>query len=216
VLIRSSHEWEFVGSTIDDAAGESLDKAGKLVGIDYPCGRIIDEIAPWGDPKKYAFPRPMAAKDYGIKMSFSGLKNAFRLKVEELNLQGDSLPKMWWQSKNPLPEFQKLYDLLASYQSAVMQSLFTKMQLAHKQVGNIPIVFGGGVACNSHLRTLVADWSAKQNAKSYFVSPIYCTDNGAMIANFAYRNQMMATPFPACLSLDAKSSTLLAKKDGLS
>jgi len=223
VIVQSSSEWEFIGSTIDDAAGESLDKAGKLLGIAYPCGKIIDEFAQWGDPHKYSFPRPMVSKEYGLKMSFSGLKNAFRLKIESEKILEKNLPLDWWKSPVKIPELQNIYDLLASYQYAVINSLFTKMQLAYKKISeldinykNIPIVFGGGVACNSLLRNLVKNWSENNKISAFFVAPEYCTDNGAMIANFVYRNQNLCVPFPQCLNIDAKSSLLTTKKDQFS
>lgn len=209
VLVTAPDQWQLLGSTTDDAAGEALDKAGKLLGIPYPGGRVIDELSKQGNPKAFVFPRPMAAKSYGTKMSFSGLKNAFRLKVEELKL-------------GPQDEKSQVhYDLLASYQHTIMQTIVDKMQIAHTHAchqlscnaDQLPVVFGGGVAANSLLRSLVHHWSKQSHAPSYFVAPEFCTDNGAMIAHWAWRNFSKFIPFPECLSLDAKSSLLNKKKD---
>ncbi len=221
VLVTSSFNWEFLGSTIDDAAGEAFDKGGKLLGIPYPSGRIIDELSVYGDPTKIQFPRPMASKEYGMKMSFSGLKNSFRLKVEESKLDISTFPEHWWKTRQSGENWQFIYDLFASYQNAITKSLVEKMQLAHESAcknfnidtKSLPVVFGGGVACNSSLRAKVIDWAAKKNVKSFFVEPKYCTDNGAMIANWTYRNLHRCTPFPECLAIDAHSSILNKMKD---
>ena len=221
VLVTSSYSWEFLGSTIDDAAGEAFDKGGKLLGIPYPSGRIIDELSVFGDPTKIPFPRPMAAKEYGIKMSFSGLKNSFRLKVEESKLEVNSFPENWWKARQSGENWQFIYDLFASYQNAITKSLVEKMQLAHETASKnfkidtkaLPVVFGGEVACNSSLRAKVKDWAAKKGIEAFFVDPKYCTDNGAMIANWTYRNLSHIASFPECLSIDANSSILNTMKD---
>ncbi len=187
ILVRSPLEFEILGNSIDDAAGEAFDKGGKLLGLGYPAGRIIDEKALLGDHKKYKFPISML--DSGdATLSFSGVKTSLRNFLEE------------HPDKNFLIE-----DVCASYQFAIVEALSKKLQVAQDMAFNLygvdlPIVVGGGVACNSSLRkTLFNNFS-----NVHFVLPKYCTDNGAMIANYALRTFHQALPFPDCLLLDAR------------
>ena len=186
-LVRSASEFEILGNSIDDAAGEAFDKGGKLLGLGYPAGKIIDELAVHGDPKKYTFPISMQ-KSGDATLSFSGVKTALRNFIEE-----DHEKKF------------KIEDVCASYQYAIVEALFCKCQaalsVAFTKYGlNLPIVVGGGVACNSALRLKFHE----NFSNVYFVDPKYCTDNGAMIANYALRTYELALTFPDCLLLDAK------------
>ena len=188
VLVHSALEFEIIGNTIDDAAGEAFDKGGKLLGLGYPAGKIIDDMAKIGNSSKYSFPISMLdSKD--ASLSFSGVKTALRNFIEA----------------NPDKNFN-MNDVCASYQHAIVEALALKckiaLEIARKKTGkDLCVVVGGGVACNSELRkTLNAKF---QRVK--FVDPKYCTDNAAMIANYAYRTHRAALPFPECLSLDAKS-----------
>jgi N6-L-threonylcarbamoyladenine synthase len=189
LLVTSASEFEILGQSIDDAAGEAFDKGGKLLGLGYPAGKIIDEKSRFGDPKKYAFPISML--DSGdATLSFSGVKTALRNFIE-IHPEGNYL----------------LEDVCASYQYAIVQALTRKCQvaldIAFSRLGfDIPIVVGGGVACNSSLReTLTAKFT-----NVHFGSPKFCTDNGAMIANYALRTYNEAIPFPECLLLDARGA----------
>jgi N6-L-threonylcarbamoyladenine synthase len=188
LLVTSPNDFEILGNSIDDAAGEAFDKGGKLMGLGYPAGKIIDEMATSGDPKKYTFPISML--DSGdATLSFSGVKTALRNFLEA----------------HPDKNF-KIEDVCASYQYAIVSALTKKCQtaldMAFKRYGrDLPIVVGGGVACNSALRK-----SLKEIFKEVsFVSPQYCTDNGAMIANYALRTYHHTLAFPDCLLLDAKN-----------
>ena len=187
LLVRSPSVFEILGNSIDDAAGEAFDKGGKLLGLGYPAGRIIDEKSIHGDSLKYKFPISML--DSGdATLSFSGVKTALRNFLED----------------HPDKNF-KLEDVCASYQFAIVQALSKKLQaalnIAFKEFGyDLPIVVGGGVACNSALRkTLNSDFT-----NVHFVAPKYCTDNGAMIAHYALRTYHQAISFPDCLLLDAR------------
>lgn len=186
-LVNSPTEFEMIGNSIDDAAGEAFDKGGKLLGLGYPAGKIIDEKAAFGDYKKYSFPISML--DSGdATLSFSGVKTALRNFIED----------------HPDKNFN-MEDVCASYQYAIVQALTRKCQvaldIAFSRYGkDIPIVVGGGVGCNSALRATMND----KFPNVHFVAPKYCTDNGAMIANYALRTFYEAIPFPDCLLLDAR------------
>lgn len=190
--VKGPNEMEVLGTTLDDAAGEAFDKGGKLLGVGYPAGRIIDDLAKNADPKKFPFPISYL-RDRPGKMSFSGLKTALRVKVEKM-------------SDEEIKE--NLSHLCAGYQEAIVQTLKIKTEeiiekILDKRVKSFetPIVIGGGVACNSRLRDLMQ--SSFKNV--HVVKPMFCTDNAAMIANWAARVPEVKVPFPECLSLDAQS-----------
>jgi N6-L-threonylcarbamoyladenine synthase len=180
--VKNCSSFEIIGSTIDDAAGEAFDKGGKILGLGYPAGKIIDDLAKNGDRSKYKFPIGLNKKT--VNMSFSGVKTSLRTHTEKY------------------PNFKEnIEDLCASYQEAIIMALYKKLKLALSIHGDLPVVVGGGVACNARLREVL-----KENINHcYFVSPQFCTDNGAMIANFGLRNFNAKVPFPDCLGLDAKS-----------
>jgi N6-L-threonylcarbamoyladenine synthase len=186
-LVTSASEFEILGNSIDDAAGEAFDKGGKLLGLGYPAGRIIDEKAVHGDFTKYKFPISML--DSGdATLSFSGVKTSLRNFIED----------------HPDKDF-KMEDVCASYQYAIVEALSRKLQvaldIAFKRFGkDLPVVVGGGVACNSALRATIN----KKFTNAHFVAPKFCTDNGAMIAHYALRTYYQALAFPDCLLLDAR------------
>lgn len=192
MLVKSSTEMEVLGNTLDDAAGEAFDKGGKLLGVGYPAGRIIDDLAKSGDRKKYDFPISYM-RDRPGKMSFSGLKTALRVKVEKMGEE---------ETKKELPH------LCASYQEAIVETLKMKCEEVITKVMNedlrkfeMPIVIGGGVACNSRLREVM-----KSRFKNvHVVKPVYCTDNAGMVAHYASLVPQNKVNFPECLSLDAQS-----------
>lgn len=202
-LVKSSQDFQVLGSTIDDAAGEAFDKGGKLMGLGYPAGRLIDELAVGGDPKKYEFPIGMKSSA-DCRFSFSGLKTSMRVFLEK---NPDFLPAEGEKSRD-------LQDLCASYQDAIVRALILKTKYAFKKakditgLNKIPLVIGGGVACNSAIRRAMQEKYQDVN----FVSPKYCADNGAMIANYARLNAEQAVPFPECLQLDARGR-FINKKD---
>lgn len=190
--VKGPNEMELLGTTLDDAAGEAFDKGGKLLGVGYPAGRILDDLAKTGDKKKFDFPISYL-RDRPGKMSYSGLKTALRVKIEKIGAE---------QVKEDLPH------LAASYQEAIVQTLRIKAEeIIEKILGqkvsafNTPLVIGGGVACNSRLRVVM-----KEHFKNvHFVHPLYCTDNAGMIANWALRVPEVALAFPECLHIDARS-----------
>lgn len=190
--VSSPNDFQVVGSTIDDAAGEAFDKGGKMMGLPYPAGPHIDHLAKDGNDQSFDFPIGLKnSKD--ARLSFSGIKADLRRKLE--------------QDPNLVPT--KLSDLAASYQANIVKALTLKTQEALNLIQeDLPIVVGGGVACNSCLRKKMQE----KFKKVYFVKPEYCADNGAMVANYAYRTQDLALPYPSCLELDGQSR-FINKKD---
>lgn len=186
------NEMKILGNTLDDAAGEAFDKGGKLLGVGYPAGRIIDDLSRSGDIKKFTFPISYM-RDRPGKMSFSGLKTALRVKLEKMEKE---------DIKSSLP------DLCASYQEAIVQTLRIKTEEVIEKVLELslknfdtPIVIGGGVACNTRLQTVM-----KKHFKNVFVvKPLYSTDNAGMIAHWASLVPEKKVNFPECLTLDAES-----------
>jgi N6-L-threonylcarbamoyladenine synthase len=168
-LVWVPHEGfhEILGETRDDAAGEAFDKVAKMVGLPYPGGPVVDRLAKEGNRKAFAFPRPMLNE--GFEFSFSGLKTAVRRHWDESGKEVDRLP-----------------DLLASFQEAVVDVLATKLIRAARKKGAKHVTVVGGVACNSRLRSVITERAAKQGLKVAFPSPVYCTDNAAMIGRAAW------------------------------
>ncbi len=154
-----------LGQTLDDAAGEAYDKVAKLLGLGYPGGVLIDQLAVQGNPNAIAFPRPMLHKP-NCNFSFSGLKTAVRQYVDKY--------------QKPLDN-KHMADIAASFQAAVVEVLTKKTLRTAADEGLKRIVVAGGVACNSGLRTRFGELSAKHGVKIYFPSPSLCGDNAAML-----------------------------------
>jgi N6-L-threonylcarbamoyladenine synthase len=198
LYVEAPTKFEILGSTIDDAAGEAFDKGGKQLGLPYPAGRDIDRLAKTGNKDAYSFPIGLKSSA-DCNFSYSGLKTSLRQfieKHESQNLKFD------------------LNDVCASYQEAIAGALKLKLKYALKLIkdkkapANIPLVVGGGVACNSRIREVLN--KAHQNV--FFVEPQYCTDNGAMIASYALRTADTQIAFPDCLYLDARGKFIDKKK----
>ncbi len=158
--------YQTLGRTLDDAAGEAFDKVAKLVGLGYPGGVLIDRLASQGNPEAIAFPRPLLHQD-NLDFSFSGIKTSVLnyVKKEPGSIEGD-----------------RLKDLAASFQQAVVEVLCRKTLRAAQQSGLERIVVAGGVACNSGLRRGMAELTGQVGAKVFFPSPSLCGDNAAMLA----------------------------------
>ncbi len=154
-----------LGSTRDDAAGEAYDKVARLLGLPYPGGQPIDELAQQGDPKAIAFPRALKSHEI-LDWSFSGLKTAV---LNHVKTHG-------------VPTGQHLADVCASFQEAVADALTKKVMLGAKKVGATQLVLCGGVAANTRLRTLAEERAQEANITLYLPPKRLCTDNGAMIA----------------------------------
>lgn len=157
-----------LGSTLDDAAGEAYDKVARLLGLGYPGGPIIDELAQRGDKKAIAFPRGVKNSPYDF--SFSGLKTAVARYVEQAERDGVTIP---------------IEDVCASFQEAVCDVLTAKAVRACKDTGAQVLLLGGGVAANSRLRELAARRCQSAGIELRVPRFRLCTDNGVMIAALA-------------------------------
>lgn len=192
-LVQGPEDFTLLGTTTDDAAGEAFDKGGKLMGLGYPAGRTIDERATKANTQSFSFPVGLKT-DPSPNLSFSGVKTALRTLIE----------------KHPaiLSDENKLNDLCSSYQKAIVDALMLKLHRAcEKAGGNLPIVVGGGVACNSELRRrLLQEFSAQTSV--HIVPPRFCTDNAAMIAGLGLRLWDKAKSFPDCLRLEPQSQVI--------
>ena len=179
VLVRDYLDMEMLGSTMDDAAGEAFDKTGKLLGLDYPAGPLIDKYAQIGQAI-FPFPEPNIA---GLDFSFSGLKTAILYFLKkELGKDANFI-------KN------NLNDICASVQQCIVTILMNKLTKAVEQTGIQEVAIAGGVSANSGLRAALVEAGAKNNWKTYIPKFEFCTDNAAMIAVVGYykylRNQFV-------------------------
>ena len=184
---RSETRFEVLGTTLDDAAGEAFDKGGKLLGLGYPAGRVIDELAKGGRIQKDLFPIGLADKK-DANFSYSGVKTSLRNFLRQH--PPDTLSS------------DQLKDICASYQYAIVEAVVLKTRFALQAAprSDLPIVVGGGVACNSYLRKRMGE----EYPQALFVEPRFCTDNGAMIANHALRSHKSnAIAWPDSLLVDA-------------
>ena len=185
LLVEVHEGWRYkvLGSTQDDAAGEVYDKVAKYLGLGFPGGKIIDELAQKGNPSAIDFPRPMRnSGDY--QFSFSGIKTSVRYFVEKAQRAGTlQLPPIVGDSK---PDMIRLEDIAASFQAAVVDVLVYKTLRAAKETGAKTITLTGGVAANSELRASLKAAAAELGANVYYPPISLCTDNGAMIAGIAY------------------------------
>lgn len=167
ILMTDHGRYEYLGGTLDDAAGEAFDKVGRLLGLPYPGGPAIDKAASDGDPKSTDFPRSWL--NGGYDFSFSGLKTAALRKVEEYD--------------EP-PQGQLLSDLAASFQAAVVDVLSAKTVKGAEELGVTAILLCGGVSANRSLRATTAE---RAGVPVYYPPLILCTDNAAMVGACAHQ-----------------------------
>ena len=164
--VKSYNEYDIIGLTKDDAAGEAFDKIAKLMGLPYPGGPIVDKLASTGNPKAYSFPRPMLHDD-NFDFSFSGLKTSVRYFIHK-NLGGEIGDDI-------------INDLAASVQEAIVEVLTVKTIKAARKFKVKSIVIAGGVSSNSGLRNKLSEEAAKFGIKMIAPELTYCVDNAAMI-----------------------------------
>ena len=177
--------YTLLGSSRDDAAGEALDKAARMMGLGYPGGAEIDRLAREGDPAAFDFPVGMRRGD-SLDFSFSGLKTALVYKVRELG---------------PEETLARRADLAASFETAVVRSLLLKTEQAIDSTGAGRLAIGGGVAANSLLRREVVQLCERKGMELKIPPPALCTDNAAMIASAA--RFLEPVPYPGFLAFDA-------------
>ena len=175
-FVKDFENYFLVSATRDDAAGEAFDKVGKKLKIPYPQGPKVDKLARRGNPQKFHFPLPKMKK--GRDFSFSGLKTAFLYKLRENNLSIDNF------DEDNLPDW--VYDILASFESAVVKHLTNRLESAIEEFKPQSIAISGGVAANTLLREKIKEISSKFNLSLSIPSFVYCTDNAAMVGFLTY------------------------------
>jgi N6-L-threonylcarbamoyladenine synthase len=180
VRVDGVGRYTLLGDTVDDAAGEAFDKTAKLLGLGYPGGPAISQLAEQGDPERFHFPRPMTNRP-GLDFSFSGLKT---FAVNTLAEQGDD------------PRIKA--DIARAFEEAVVETMAIKCRRALEQTGLKQLVLAGGVSANRRLRERLGRLAAEREVRLYYPRPEFCTDNGAMIA------------YAGCLRLLAGQSEPLA------
>ncbi len=170
VMMEDYGKFTIIGKTRDDAAGEAFDKVARAVGLGYPGGPKIDKEAKAGNPNAITFPRAHV-EGAPYDFSFSGLKSATLNYINHAAMMGQEINRP---------------DLVASFQNAVVDALVSRAVAAAKEFHVDKVVMAGGVAANSALRAKLAEECEKNGVKSYYPTPILCTDNAAMIGSAAY------------------------------
>lgn len=169
VKVDGVGQYELLGESIDDAAGEAFDKTAKLLGLDYPGGAALAKLAEQGVAERFIFPRPMTDRP-GLDFSFSGLKTFAANTIQaNLNEQG----QLDQQTRN---------DIAHAFQQAVIDTLMIKCRRALQETGYQRLVIAGGVSANQQLRTQLAALMKQIGGEVFYPRPAFCTDNGAMIA----------------------------------
>ena len=210
LLVESDGSARQLGCTIDDAAGEALDKGAKLLGLGYPGGPIMQKTAENGDIDRFDFPRPLTgaagkpvSPENRYNFSFSGVKTALLYHVRNAG-------------NSALADAQWLADTAAGYQNAVVDVLVKKTLLAVKDFPVRTVVVAGGVACNAELRRLMAE-RLPRHITLKLAPPKYCTDNAAMVGGLAYhafkRNEFSALSIDSFARLPRIVSVPFVEKD---
>jgi N6-L-threonylcarbamoyladenine synthase len=176
-------DFEVLGQTLDDAAGEAFDKGARMLGLGYPGGPALERLARDGDPEAFTFPTARGVR--GLDFSFAGLKTSLLYRIRDLDA---------------VQRERRRADLAASYQRAIIESLVWRVQRALSQTGLQRLAVGGGVAANGPLRERLAQLGVDLDVPP----PALCTDNAAMIASAA--RYVQALPYPDYLALDAYAS----------
>lgn len=171
VHVKAPLQMEVIGTTQDDAVGEAFDKIGKVIGLPYPAGPLIDQYAQKGDPKRFTFPATVMPQ---LDFSFSGIKTAFLYFVRKN------------QEKDPEFAVKHRDDICASIQSTLVDMLVEKLKKAVEQTGLQSIALAGGVAANSELRKRLRQLAIQEGWKISVPQLTYCTDNAAMVAITAH------------------------------
>ncbi len=168
IKVERPGQYELLGESLDDAAGEAFDKTAKLLGLGYPGGPVISKLAETGNPDRFHFPRPMTDRP-GLDFSFSGLKTHTMLTIQK-------------SDEDP----QTRADIARGFVDAVVETLTIKCQRAMEQTGINTLVAAGGVSANLQLREGLGKMTTRLGGKVYYPRMEFCTDNGAMIAYAGY------------------------------
>jgi len=190
-------QYQMLGESLDDAAGEAFDKTAKLLGLPYPGGPELARLAEQGDPGRFDFPRPMTDRP-GLDFSFSGLKTFARNTLQQYQ---------------PIDE-QTRADIARAFEDAVVETLAIKCRRAVRQAGVKTLVLAGGVSANRRLRARMDQMMEKEGGRTYYPRPVLCTDNGAMIA-YAGCLRLLAGQHEE-LAIDARARWAMAELPRLS
>lgn len=193
VKVASYNEFELIGQTRDDAAGEAFDKIARVMGLPYPGGPHIDRLAAEGDSTAIHFPRALTGHG-SYEFSFSGLKSAVLNYLNSAKQKGESIVHA---------------DVAASFQAAIVDVLVEKALQAAQEYDLKKVVLAGGVAANSSLRSHLADALAAKNIQFYYPQTILCTDNAAMVACRAHYQFLAGKT--SSLSLNARPTMRLGQ-----
>jgi len=181
VEVKAIGDYQLLGESLDDAAGEAFDKAAKMLNLAYPGGPLLSKLAEQGNPERFKFPRPMTDRP-GLDFSFSGLKT---FTMNTLN--------------NTEKTDQDRADVAFAFQHATAETLAIKCKRALKQTGLKRLVVAGGVSANTYIRETLIRMSHKEGAEVFFPRPEFCTDNGAMIAFAGYQHILKQEPESLCI-----------------
>lgn len=177
VQVKNYGEYEIIGRTRDDAVGEAFDKVARSIGLGYPGGPKIDKLAKEGNPTAISFPKAKI-EDAPLDFSFSGVKSAVLNHINGCKMKGEEI----------IPA-----DIAASFQKAVVDVLVERTLQAAKKFNSKKIALAGGVASNSALRTAMKKMCNEQGLSLYYPSPVFCTDNAAMIGVAGYYEYIKGT-----------------------
>ncbi|MBQ9116090.1 MAG: tRNA (adenosine(37)-N6)-threonylcarbamoyltransferase complex transferase subunit TsaD [Clostridia bacterium] len=187
IHVRSYTDFETIGRTRDDAAGEAFDKIGRVMGLTYPCGAEMDKLADIGDSKAFRFPSA-AIPDGTLDFSFSGMKTAVLNTINSMRQKGVSF---------------KNEDIAASFTHSFTASITKKLHEAIARTGEQTVVIAGGVSANSHLRDAVGELCSRLGVRFCLPPRALCGDNGAMIAAQAYYEFMAGNIADTSLNAEA-------------
>lgn len=168
IKVTGVGQYQLLGESIDDAAGEAFDKTAKLLGLDYPGGAKLSKLAELGNATRFRFPRPMTDRP-GLDFSFSGLKTAAANTIHQQSCGQDL-------------DDQTRADIAKAFEDALVDTLLIKSRRALDQTGFNRLVIAGGVSANKTLRRQLAELMAQRKGQVYYPRLEFCTDNGAMIA----------------------------------
>lgn len=186
IAVQAGGQYQLLGESVDDAAGEAFDKTAKLLGLSYPGGPALAQLAATGVPGRFTLPRPMVNRP-GLDFSFSGLKTAVRTLVLQQEMDA-----------------QTKADIAHAFEQAVVGTLVIKCRRAMKQTGLSRLVVAGGVSANTCLRQTLKKAMAENSVTVYYPRHEFCTDNGAMIAFAGHQRLQQGLTEPLAINVKAR------------